>query len=80
MHVDHIIPINVGGRDYIDNMQALCYKCNTQKRDRDDTNFLLWHKRLQFRKRGCAMCDGRQHTIENGLRTVFLPALMGFLR
>ena len=67
MHVDHIIPINVGGRDYIDNMQALCYKCNTQKRDRDDTNFLLWHKRLQFRKRGCAMCDGRQHILENGL-------------
>ena len=54
-------------RDCIDNMQALCYKCNTQKRDRDDTNFLLWHKRLRFRKLGCAMCNGRQHALENGL-------------
>ena len=37
-------------------MQALCYKCNTQKRNRDDTDFMLWHKRLQFRKHGCPMC------------------------
>ena len=67
LHVDHIIPINVGGIDRIDNMQALCYKCNAQKRDRDDTNFLLWHKRLQFRKRGCTMCNCKQHALENGL-------------
>ena len=67
LHVDHIIPINVGGMDRIDNMQTLCYKCNAQKRDRDDTNFLLWHKRLQFRKHGCTMCNYKQHALENGL-------------
>ena len=78
MHVDHIIPINAGGADRIDNMQTLCYRCNTQKRDRDDTDFLLWHKRLQFRKRGCAMCSGgRQHALENDLAYCVLAGSEG---
>ena len=67
LHVDHIKPISIGGRDHIDNMQALCYKCNTQKRNRDDTGFMLWHKRLQFRKRGCLMCANEKHELENDL-------------
>ena len=68
IHIDHIIPINAGGKDHPDNMQALCYKCNTQKRDRDDTNFMLWHKRLQFRKPKCDMCTTDvKYDIENNL-------------
>ena len=67
LHVDHIVPINAGGQDHPDNMQALCYKCNTQKRDRDDTDFLLEHKRLQFRKAGCKMCVKREYGIENSM-------------
>lgn len=67
LHIDHIVPINAGGPDHPDNMQALCYRCNTQKRDRDATNFLLWRKRLQFRRPECRMCADKEHDIENNL-------------
>ena len=67
MHVDHIVPISRGGKNEIDNLQMLCYRCNTQKRDRDETDFLLWHKRLQFRKAGCGMCRDTRHALENKL-------------
>ena len=67
LHVDHIIPISMGGRNHMDNMQALCYKCNTQKRDRDETDFMRWHKTLQLRKRGCALCTSGLHSLENDL-------------
>ena len=37
--MDHITPRIKGGRDDISNLQALCYRCNAMKRDRDDTDF-----------------------------------------
>ena len=75
LHVDHIIPISWKGEDQIDNMQALCCKCNTQKRDRDDTNFLLWRKMLQFRKSGCAMCTNGTHDLGNNLAYCILAGV-----
>ena len=39
LEVDHIVPRNKGGSDDPSNLQALCYLCNAQKRDRDDTDF-----------------------------------------
>jgi hypothetical protein len=31
LHVDHIVPVNVGGRHHLSNMQLLCVDCNTAK-------------------------------------------------
>lgn len=31
MHVDHITPRMMGGPDTLDNLQALCAKCNLEK-------------------------------------------------
>lgn len=36
LEVDHIVPKSLGGPDSLDNYQALCYKCNTNKGNRSD--------------------------------------------
>lgn len=57
LHVDHITPRSRNGRTILENLQALCGPCNTAKRDRDETDFLKWQKRLQFRRPGCQLCS-----------------------
>lgn len=32
LSVDHIVPLSVGGTNYIDNIQPLCFRCNSKKR------------------------------------------------
>lgn len=32
--IDHIIPINAGGRDVLENSRVVCFGCNSRKRDR----------------------------------------------
>jgi ATP adenylyltransferase len=57
LDVDHIVPINKGGPNVIENMQALCYTCNSQKSDKDDTDFRLWKGLYEKRDSKCTICN-----------------------
>jgi 5-methylcytosine-specific restriction endonuclease McrA len=39
LEVDHIVPRNHGGLSDISSLQALCFRCNSGKRDTDCTDF-----------------------------------------
>ena len=56
LEVDHIVPRNRGGTDDPSNLQALCYSCNSMKRDRDDTDFRKVRESYNFRDEGCPFC------------------------
>ena len=56
LDVDHIIPVNKGGRTVIENLQALCYTCNSQKSDKDDTDFRNWNNLYEQRDTKCTFC------------------------
>jgi ATP adenylyltransferase len=56
LDVDHIVPINKGGPNVIENMQALCYTCNSQKSDRDDTDFRMWQGMYDKKDNKCIFC------------------------
>ena len=57
LDVDHIIPVNKGGCTVIENLQALCYTCNSQKSDKDDTDFRNWKNLYEYREKDCAFCN-----------------------
>ncbi len=56
LEVDHIVPRSKGGEDDISNLQALCYSCNSMKRDRDDTDFREVRESYAVREAGCPLC------------------------
>lgn len=60
LDIDHIIPRSWGGKTEIGNLQALCFACNRGKKDRDDTDFIKWKKRMQFGK-NCMLCSSYHH-------------------
>lgn len=64
-HVDHIVPRSLGGQTIPENLQALCSQCNLEKNNRDDTDFILWEKRMQFRHKDCKFCEPRQPLLSN---------------
>lgn len=57
LEIDHIIPKNNGGSDDESNLQALCYKCNAQKRDTDDTDFHAVKESYENRDGNCIFCN-----------------------
>jgi diadenosine tetraphosphate (Ap4A) HIT family hydrolase/5-methylcytosine-specific restriction endonuclease McrA len=56
LEVDYIIPRNAGGKDDLSNLQALCYGCNSIKRDKDDTDFRKVRESYSLRVEGCPFC------------------------
>ena len=69
LHVDHILPRARGGSDDLTNFQALCITCNTNKRDRDDTDFRGVHSSYSDRDHSCVFCTISEQRIiaENAL-------------
>lgn len=57
LQVDHIVPRNKGGESRIENYQALCYTCNAQKMDKDNTDFRKLRSIYEKREKGCPFCD-----------------------
>ncbi len=56
LHVDHIVPKARGGSDELSNFQALCMRCNTNKRDSDDTDFRSFLESYHDRDESCIFC------------------------
>lgn len=55
--VDHIVPRSLGGLNDISNYQALCWECNTNKGNRDKTNFQQLEQQYTHRQENCVFCD-----------------------
>src|SRR5262249_19219493 len=56
LDVDHIQPRKLGGSDELDNFQALCWLCNTNKGAGDDTDFRAVRGAMQSVQSGCPFC------------------------
>ena len=66
LDVDHVVPKTWGGKDDISNYQALCYVCNINKSNKDDTDFRGISDIFAEQGDDCLFCDLAQ----NGSRTI----------
>jgi len=60
LDVDHITPHKLGGKDDLTNYQALCYRCNSNKRETDTTDFRGLLTMYEQREQNCLFCDVRE--------------------
>lgn len=60
LEVDHIRPRSLGGKDGLENYQALCYSCNAAKRNTDDRDFRGLNTLYDHRDDGCLFCRVQQ--------------------
>ena len=65
LEIDHIVPVSMGGTNELSNFQALCYKCNAQKKNRDDTDFVMVLNRLKYRNPKCPFCTSKDPVFDN---------------
>ena len=63
LEVDHIIPRTKKGKNELSNYQALCYTCNAQKLNKDDTDFRNQGDIFKYRKSDCLFCNLPQSRI-----------------
>ena len=71
LEVDHIIPKSLGGPDEIDNYQALCYKCNTNKGNRSDVDLRGLSEDYVNYESKCVFCSHDEVVAENKLARAF---------
>ena len=64
LDVDHITPRNRGGMTIFENLQALCFTCNSQKRDLDATDFRTWKDLYENRDADCIFCNSELSSIK----------------
>lgn len=57
LEVDHITPKSLGGKDDISNYQALCFTCNAQKNNKDNTDFRNMNSQYEHRESECLFCN-----------------------
>jgi 5-methylcytosine-specific restriction endonuclease McrA len=57
LDVDHIVPRSAGGTDDPENLQALCWLCNTNKGAGDDTDLRAIREAYDAREPRCVFCE-----------------------
>lgn len=73
LEVDHIEPRKHGGSDDLNNLQAMCYSCNSMKRDRDNTDFREIRESFKKMRKNCIFCNyikNKKFELENELAYV----------
>ena len=59
LEVDHILPKSLGGKDELSNFQALCYSCNSMKKNKSKTDFRDVRENFKKRVPNCIFCKNK---------------------